>query len=150
VEDQLTDETAREGTAASRRTDGLPKRLVALPRSPDETVSLELARRIVEIAEDKKAADIVLLDLRALTTMADYFVVCSGGSERQLGAIADAIVETLRDEAIRPIGREGRSTSHWMLLDFGAVIVHIFTPPERDFYQLERHWAAAPTILRVQ
>jgi len=111
---------------------------------------LDLARRIVELAEDKKAADIVLLDLSGLTTLADYFVICSGGSERQLGAIADGIVETLRDEKVRPIGREGIPASHWVLLDYGAVIVHIFTPPERDFYQLERHWAEAKTILRVQ
>jgi ribosome-associated protein len=128
----------------------MPRRLVALPPSPDEAGSLELARRIVELAEDKKAADIALLDLRELTTLADYFVICSGGSERQLGAIVGGIVEGLRAEGVRPIGREGRSTSHWMLLDFGSVVLHVFTPPERDFYQLERHWSAARTILRVQ
>jgi len=104
----------------------------------------------VEAAEDKKAADIVLLDLGELTTVADYFVICSGGSERQIDAIADGILETLRDEGVRPIGREGTPESHWVLLDFGAVIVHVFTPPERDYYQLERHWSQAKTILRVQ
>ena len=109
-----------------------------------------MARRVVELAEDKKAADIVLLDLTGLTTVADYFVICSGGSERQLDAIADAILEGMREERVRPIGREGVAASHWILLDFGAVIAHIFTPPERDFYQLERHWAEARTILRVQ
>jgi ribosome-associated protein len=128
----------------------MPRRLVALPPVPEEADSLELARRIVELAEDKKASDIALLDLRELTTLADYFVICSGGSERQLGAIVDGIVEGLRGEGVRPIGREGRSTSHWMLLDFGSVVLHVFTPPERDFYQLERHWSAARTILRVQ
>jgi ribosome-associated protein len=135
---------------SDRSSDGMPRRLVSIPPSADEAVSLEVARRVVELAEDKKAADIVLLDLRELTTLADYFVVCSGGSERQLGAIADAIVEGLRADGLRPIGREGRSTSHWMLLDFGSVIVHVFTPPERDFYQLEKHWSAARTVLRVQ
>ncbi len=109
-----------------------------------------MARRIVELAEDKKAADIVLLDLTGLTTVADYFVICSGGSERQLEAIADGILDGMRNERIRPIGREGVAASHWILLDFGAVIVHIFTPPERDFYGLERHWGEAKTILRVQ
>ena len=68
------------------------------PRRAAERPPLELARRIVELAEDKKAADIVLLDLAGLTTMADYFVICSGGSERQLDAIADGIIEGLRDE----------------------------------------------------
>ena len=82
--------------------------------------------------------------------MADYFVICSGGSERQIAAIADGIVGGLRDEGVRPIGREGLAASHWVLVDYGSVIVHVFTPPERDFYQLERHWSEAKTILRVQ
>jgi ribosome-associated protein len=128
--------------------DGLPARAGPPPES--DRAPLDVARRVVELAEDKKAADIVLLDLSGLTTLADHFVICSGGSERQLGAIADGIVEGLRAEGIRPIGREGVAASHWVLLDFGSVIVHIFTPPERDFYQLERHWSEAKTILRVQ
>ena len=131
--------------------DGLPKRRAGGARpSPDERPPLEVARRVVELAEDKKAADIVLLDLTGLTTLADYFVIASGGSERQLDAIADGIVSGMRDEKVRPIGREGTPESHWILLDFGAVIVHIFTPPERDYYQLEKHWGEAKTILRVQ
>ena len=92
----------------------------------------------------------MLLDLTGLTTLADAFVICSGGSERQLGAIADGIVEGMRAEKTRPIGREGAATSHWVLLDFGSVVVHIFTPPERDYYSLEKHWSEAKTILRVQ
>jgi ribosome-associated protein len=112
--------------------------------------SLEIARFIVDAAEDKKAADIVLLDVIELTSMTDYFVICSGGSERQLGAIADGITEKLRAEGVRPIGREGGSNSHWTLLDFGCVIVHIFAVPERDYYQLEKHWSNAKTVLRVQ
>ncbi|HET7725913.1 MAG TPA: ribosome silencing factor [Candidatus Limnocylindrales bacterium] len=130
------------------RPDGLPAREARVPTG--ERVPLDVARRIVELAEDKKAADIVLLDLAALTTLADYFVICSGGSERQLGAIADGILEGMRAEGIRPVGREGTAESHWILLDFGAVIAHVFTPPERDYYQLERHWSQAKTILRVQ
>lgn len=130
------------------RADGLPKRGVAA--APTERQPLELARRIVELAEDKKAAEIVLLDLGGLTTMADYFVICSGGSERQLEAIAGGIIASLRDERVKPIGREGTSASHWILVDFGSVIVHVFTPPERDYYGLEKHWSEARTILRVQ
>ena len=132
--------------------DGLPKRRsrAGAKAKSDQRPVLEIARRVVELAEDKKAADIVLLDLTGLTTLADYFVIASGGSERQLDAIADGIVSGLRDEKIRAIGREGTPDSHWILLDFGDVIVHIFTPPERDFYQLEKHWGEAKTILRVQ
>ena len=127
---------------------GLPAR--ETPAPPDGRPSLDVARRVVELAEDKKAADIVLLDVAELTTLADAFVICSGGSERQLDAIADGIVSGLRSEGVRPIGREGVAASHWVLLDFGGVIVHIFTPPERDYYQLEKHWAEAKTVLRVQ
>ena len=130
--------------------DGLPRRDVRAPALADERAALDLARRIVELAEDKKAADIVLLELGPLTTLADYFVICSGGSERQLDAIADGIISALRDERMRPIGREGTAASHWVLIDFGSVIVHIFTPPERDYYGLEKHWSEAKTILRVQ
>ena len=134
--------------ALAPRPDGLPRR-EARPAATDRS-SLEIARRAVELAEDKKAADIVLLDLSALTTLADYFIICSGGSERQLVAIANGIIEGLRAEKVRPIGREGAPASHWVLVDFGAVVVHVFTPPERDFYQLEKHWSEAKTVLRVQ
>ena len=91
-----------------------------------------------------------MLRVADLTTIADYFVICSGNSERQLAAIADGITEQLRAEGVRPIGTEGNAGAHWLLIDFGAVIVHIFAPPERDFYQLEKLWSEAATLLRVQ
>ncbi len=140
--------TKSAASSTTPRPDGLPSRDTAAPAA--DRAALELARRIVELAEDKKAADIVLLDLAGLTTVADAFVICSGGSERQISGIADGILEGLRNEAVKPIGREGTPESHWVLLDFGAVIVHVFTPPERDYYQLERHWSGARTVLRVQ
>ena len=137
-----------EPAATAPRPDGLPHRAAAAP--PTSLAPLDLARRIVELAEDKKAADIVLLDLADLTSLADAFVICSGGSERQIDAIADGIAEGLREEGIRPIGREGTPASHWVLVDFGAVVVHVFTPPERDYYSLEKHWQQARVVLRVQ
>jgi ribosome-associated protein len=130
------------------RTIGLPHR--DSPPPDLDMPPLDVARRVVELAEDKKAAEILLLELIGLTTVADYFVICSGGSERQIDAVADGIIEGLRAEGIRPIGREGTPASHWILIDFGVVVVHVFTPPERDFYSLEKHWAEAKTILRVQ
>jgi ribosome-associated protein len=142
----------------TRAPDGLPRRkaptrraaaVAPAPTAEPERPALDLARRIVELAEDKKAADIVLLDLTGLTTVADYFVIASGGSERQLDAIAEGIVSGMRDEKVHAFGREGTAASHWVLVDFGSVIVHVFTPPERDFYQLERHWSEAKTILRL-
>ncbi len=127
---------------------GLPARTTPPPATG--RVPLDLARQIVELAEDKKAADIVLLDVAPLTTVADYLVLCSGGSERQLDAIADGIVEGIKTEGTRILAREGEAVSHWILLDVGSVIVHVFAPPEREFYALERLWAEAKTVLRVQ
>jgi ribosome-associated protein len=144
-------------TEPARNPSGLPNRAPRAAKAAksartadSEMPALDLARRIVELAEDKKAADIVLLDLTGLTTVADYFVIASGGSERQLDAIADGIISGMRDEKIHAYGREGTAASHWVLVDFGSVIAHIFTPPERDYYQLERHWSEAKTILRLQ
>lgn len=125
---------------------GLPDRDVRV----DERAALQLARRAVELAEDRKASDIVLLSVAELTTLTDYFVICSGGSERQLGAIADGIVEGLKAEGHLPIGREGATSAHWVLLDYGAVIVHVMAWPEREFYALEKLWADGPLVLRVQ
>ncbi len=142
---------------ASRRP-GLPSRRAGagaeddasgiVPGQVDEAV-LALAHQIVELAAGKKASDIVLLDVRGQTTMTDYFVICSGASDRQLGAIADGIAEGLRDEGVRPLSREGDAGSHWVLLDFGGVIVHVMSTPERDFYQLEKLWAKASLLLHV-
>ena len=134
--------------AREPRRPGLPPR--DTPVVVDDQVALAQARRVVELAEDKKASDIVLLDVHALTSLADYFVICSGGSERQLGAIADGIAEGLKADGILPLGREGGAGAHWVLLDFGAVVVHVFAPPERDFYQLEKLWSDAVTLIRVQ
>jgi ribosome-associated protein len=143
-------EPSAQSSPGPPRSDGLPNRPATTAVADSERPPLDIARRVVELAEDKKAADIVLLDLTGLTTLADAFVICSGGSERQLDAIADGILEGLRAEKVRPIGREGMAVSHWVLLDFGAVVVHIFTPPERDYYSLEKHWSEARTVLRVQ
>lgn len=119
------------------------------PGEPDPT-ALAMAHRIVEAAEDKKASDIMLLDVRALTAVTDYFIICSGQSERQLGAIADGIAESLKEGGTLPLGREGGANAHWVLLDFGAAIVHVMAPPEREFYQLEKLWADATLLLHVQ
>jgi ribosome-associated protein len=109
----------------------------------------ELAHRIVEIASDKKGSDIVMLRTAELTTMADFFVICSGRSDRQVQALAGAILDELRDEGIRPIGTEGMNSARWVLLDFGSVIVHVFAPEERDYYGLERLWGQAAQVVRV-
>lgn len=138
---------AREGRPGRvRASDGQP--LDEVP--PVDPVALALAHRVVDLASDKKASDIVLLDIHALTSVADYLVICSGGSERQLGAIASGIIEALKDEAVQPIGREGGPSAHWALIDYGSVVVHVMATPERDYYQLEQLWSDAPLLLHVQ
>ena len=149
--DQLPEPTPLKlGLPQQRRSRHAEQRDSPTADYQPDAEALALARRIVDLAEDKKASDIVLLEIGRLTSMADYFVICSGQSERQLGAIADGIAEGLRDDGVRPIGREGSGTAHWLLIDFGAVIVHVMAQPERDFYQLERLWAEAPLLLRLQ
>ena len=113
--------------------------------------SLALAQRIVDVAADRQASDILLLDLRAISPIADYFVICSGNSERQIEALEREIVDQLRNnEHVRPRQREGAAASGWVLLDYGDVVVHIFSASEREFYRLEELWSAAPTVVRVQ
>lgn len=109
----------------------------------------DLAHRIVEVASDKKAGDVVMLRTAEVTTMADYFVICSGRSDRQVQVLAGAIVDELRKEGIRPLGIEGKGAARWVLLDYGSVIVHVFAPEEREFYGLERLWSTATQVVRV-
>jgi ribosome-associated protein len=110
----------------------------------------ELAHAIVNAAVDKKASDIVMLDLRPVALIADYFVLCDGQSTRQLRAISDAIVEELKKLGERPLRVEGTPESGWMLLDFGVVIAHIFSPELRSYYSLESLWKEAPMVVRIQ
>ena len=110
----------------------------------------QLARAAVDIASDKKASDIILLDIRDVTTIADYFVICSGNNSRQLRAIADAIDEQLGEQGANLLHREGVAESGWILLDFGDVIVHIFGLKEREYYRLERLWNQAKTVVYLQ
>ena len=109
-----------------------------------------LARRAVEIAEDKQASDIVMLDLQKLNSIADYFVICSGESERQLKAILDAIDEGVGKEFGRNARVEGTPSTGWVLLDYGDVVVHIFSLALRDYYRLERLWSKATPVVVVQ
>jgi ribosome-associated protein len=109
-----------------------------------------MARKAVEAASDKQAVDIVMLDTREACSFADYFVICSGDSERQIEAIWDAIHQVLKHAGIAPHHCEGTVDSGWVLLDFGDVIVHIFAPAEREFYQLDKLWSKAIPVLRIQ
>jgi ribosome-associated protein len=92
-----------------------------------------------------------MLDVRPVSPLADYFVICSGTSERHIEAIDREIVDTLRrDEHVRPRQREGDAASGWVLLDYGDVVMHIFSLGEREFYRIEELWSSATTVVRVQ
>lgn len=109
----------------------------------------DVAQLIVDVAADKLAADIVLLDLRQLAPFADYFVIMSAESARQIEALEEDLTKSLKDAGIARHRREGTAASGWVLLDFSDVIAHIFAPEEREFYGLERLWARAPQVVRV-
>lgn len=100
----------------------------------------------ISAAEDKKAVDIALLDLRKAAGFADYFLICSGTNARQVRAIADAVVEALQARGSRPAHIEGYERSEWVLLDYFDFIVHIFAPETRLFYGLERLWGSAERV----
>jgi ribosome-associated protein len=102
-----------------------------------------LAALLVEAAEEKKAWDPVVVDLRGKTTVADYFVICDGETDRQLRAIADGMLERARAHGIRPLAVDGYDEGTWILLDFDSVLAHLFLPGERAYYDLESLWDAA-------
>ncbi len=110
----------------------------------------QLAKAAVDIASDKKASDITLLDIREVAAFADYFVICNANNPRQIQAIADAIDEELGKQGAKVLHREGVAETGWVLLDFGDVIVHIFGVKEREYYRLERLWNEAKTVVYLQ
>ena len=112
--------------------------------------SADVAKTIVDVAADKKASDVVLLDIHELSVLTDYFVICTGGNPRQINAIRSAIEDKMTALRVYARGHEGSAESGWVLLDYGDVIVHIFGPMEREFYRLERLWSGAPTVVYLQ
>jgi ribosome-associated protein len=112
--------------------------------------TLEIARRIVTILEEKKGEDIILIDIQGLAIFADYFIICTGTSERMLKALADSVSEQVRREFGIHVRLEGLSADGWLLADFGDVIVHLFSPERRDYYSLEELWSRGKILLHLQ
>ena len=104
----------------------------------------------MDVASDKQASNIVLLDVRDICSFADYFVICAGDSERQIRTIHDDIELTLKKQGVLPHHHEGTLDSGWLLLDYGDVIIHIFGTAEREYYRLDDLWHDAKLVLRIQ
>ena len=118
-----------------------------LRTAPDRSKQLALAA--AREAEDNRGQDVVVLDMREQTTAFDYFVVATGTSNRQLRAMSDAIDDVLQKQfGHARLGREGYEDSHWILLDYGSIVVHLFDKNAREFYQLEDLWAGSTRVER--
>jgi ribosome-associated protein len=113
----------------------------ASPLEPEDAVKIA-----VRAASDKKADDIVLLDLREIASFTEFFLICTGANPRQVQAISDSVGEQLRNEGKRPLHIEGYSSAEWILLDYGDFIVHVFSGTSRRFYDLERLWRDAKRV----
>lgn len=112
--------------------------------------TLEIAHTIVDVLEEKKGEDIILLDIHEITIFADYFVICSGTSERMLRALADSALEEAKNKHDL-LGRvEGSASNGWVLVDFGDIILHLFSPERREYYHLEDLWNSGKVLLHLQ
>jgi ribosome-associated protein len=111
--------------------------------------TLETARHIADIISSMMGVDVLLLDISDVTLIADYFVIASAESERQMRAISEEIVQRLKDQDIVPLSTEGTPASGWMLLDYGSIVVHLFSESQRERYRLEELWSNARTLLRM-
>ena len=120
-----------------------PAEPVSTPRS---ITAEQIVERIIELGRDKKALNIVAMDLRDISALTDFFVIMSGTSDAQVRAIAGAVREALREENVRTIGSEGSVAGHWLVLDFDDVIVHVFHNETREYYDLDGLWADAPRL----
>ncbi|NLJ26795.1 MAG: ribosome silencing factor [Deltaproteobacteria bacterium] len=112
----------------------------------NSVTSMEKALLCARVGAEFKALDLVLLDVSRFTSFADFFVICSGKSSRQVQGIADNVEKSLRDHGIKPLGVEGRIEGQWILMDYGDVIIHIFYEPIRHFYDLESLWSEAKRV----
>lgn len=115
----------------------------------DIATSRALAVDIADIIAETPAADTKVIDIHQVSTVADVFVICSGDNERQLRAIYRAVIDEMGEKGIEPKRTEGETTSGWMLIDYGDVVVHIFDKDLRTFYDLEGRWESAPVLLSI-
>ena len=114
------------------------------------TETVDIAHRIVDLLTDRQAEDIVLLDISSVSGFADYFVIASAMNSRQMRALVDTVEKELRQEGVRIRHQEGALDSGWVLMDYIDVLVHLFSPEQREFYKLEELWRKAKEVVRIQ
>jgi ribosome-associated protein len=117
-----------------------------LARKKKDKESRERALLCINASLEKKAKDLLVLNVSEISAFADYFIICSGTSDRQVRAVAGAIQESLKKAGILPLGVEGDAAARWILLDYDDVIIHVFLESARAFYDLERLWSEAPRM----
>jgi ribosome-associated protein len=115
-------------------------------RQVDSDSSLDVALAAARAAAGKQGRDLAILDVHGLIVITDYFVICSGTSDRQVKTIVDEVERALRDLDRKPVRREGETEGRWVLLDYVDVVVHVFAEEEREYYDLERLWRDAPRV----
>lgn len=103
----------------------------------------DLIKTVEDALAELKAKDVVRIDVRELTGVTDYMIIASGGSNRQVGALADNVIEKVKEAGLRPMGVEGKESGEWVLVDLGDIVVHIMQPATRQFYDLEKLWQSA-------
>ncbi len=102
--------------------------------------------QLINAALERKAKDLTVLKVKEFSSFADYFIICSGSSDRQVRAIADSIEKRLKESGVAPLGIEGRQSGGWILMDYGDAVVHVFHEPVREFYDIERLWSDATSM----
>jgi len=111
---------------------------------------IELAHTVVNALEEKKGEDIILLDIQKIASFTDFFVICSGTSDRMLDALATGVLEKVRQTHHKKGRKEGAGIAGWEVIDFGSVMVHLFAPEQRNFYKLEELWSEGKVLVRLQ
>ncbi|MBI5876839.1 MAG: ribosome silencing factor [Chloroflexi bacterium] len=137
--------SAAGAAAAPKRA---PRKAAKAPPAP--VTALDFAHRALDAVQDKKAVQISLLDVQAVSMFTDYFLLCNGESDRQITAIVDAVDDSLSKLGRRRLGLEGTPESGWVLLDFGDLMIHVFTPERRTYYKLDELWKDAQTVVKIQ
>jgi len=109
-----------------------------------------LAHKIIEVLEDKKGENILLLDIKDVASFTDYFVICNGTSDRMLEALAKGVLEVTKKDYKKRGRIDGKAQEGWLVMDYGDVVVHLFAPEMREFYDLEELWSDGKVLLKVQ